>query len=813
LYVRSIGRYKTVEEIADIPVKGPNVLLKHIADVKYDIPEKTWFRRLNREPSISVLVYKESTANTVELCRKIVSTIRNDIQNDPDVKDWEFEILFDQGDYIVEAINNLKASGLWGAFFAFWVLYFFLRHWRMTAIVVLAIPLSLLATVIYLFFTGWTLNLMTLMGLMISVGLVVDNAIVISESIFLVRTRGIPPDQAAIKGAGEVALAVTMATLTTVVVFLPLMLMNDDIGFAFYMARIGMPVVIAISASLIIALLIIPLATRILIRTPQLKSSPFLERISLRYKRALKWVMSHRFDMALAAFLFFVFSQGYIAGKVPKTDMAEGNINDFRLRFNLPENYTVEKAKALVVTVEDLLYEKADEYDLRAVDSRYSRNWAQVRAYLNPSRDLIWWRVAAKALGSKIGIWRQKKMSREEVIEDMKKRVPKLPGVEMFVNWRMQSSSDDAVKLTLYGDDTATLIQLANEVKKRFQLIPKVTGVEIDLEDGADEIRVRLNRELMKRYNLNPAQVAGTISYALRGYDLPDFHAEDREIPMRTQLAKSQRETLDQLKNLSFYTAGGTTIPLGAAADFNVTKGWNEIHRQNGKTSLQMKIFSTQGNIQELNKQVDKVLSGIAFPRGYSIGKGGRFEDLDQSNQAQQFGIVMAVIFVFLLMGVLFESFVLPLSVIVSIPFSFIGAYWLLFITGTTFDIMAGIGMIILIGIVVNNAIVLVDLINRLRREGMTREEAILEAGHRRFRPILMTALTTICGLLPMAMGNAGLIGIPYAPLGRTIIGGLVSATVLTLFIVPIAYSYFDDLRAFMREFSVKIFAGKRGKA
>ncbi len=809
LYVRSLGRYQSIEEIGRLPVKGPNILLEHVANVTYEVPEIRWHRRLNREPSVTLGVYKESTANTVDLCNRIVNAIETDIKPNPALKNSDFEILFNQGAYIVEAIDNLKVSGLWGAFFAFWVLFFFLRHWRMTLIVVLAIPLSLLATIIALYFTGWTLNLMTLMGLMICVGLVVDNAIVITESIFLAKTRGAPPGKAAIKGASEVALAVTMATLTTVVVFLPLMLMNDNVGFAFYMQRIGMPVVIAILASLIIALLIIPLATRVLIRTTQIRTSNFLDKLSQRYKRTLSWVMNHRFDAALIAFLFFVFSQGYIASLVPKTDMAEGNINDFRIRFNLPENYTEEKARKLIVAVEDLLYQKEEQYDVRAVDARYSRTWAQVRTYLHPSRDVVWWRVAAKSIGKVLGVWPEGPMTREEVIEDMKERVPELPGVDVAFGWRWDPTSDNAVEVTLYGDDTGILVELAAEVKQHFRRLPGVSGVELDIEDGADEIQVRLNRELAKRYNLNPASVASTISYALRGYELPDFHTEDREIPMRTQLAKSERETLEQLQNLAFYTESGATIPLGVAADFQVKKGWNEIHRRNGKTSLQMKIYTTQDNMEKMSQQIDFALANMQFPRGYSADKGSRFDDWDESNEAQNFGMIMAIVFVFLLMGVLFESFVLPLSVIVSIPFSFIGAYWLLFLTGTPFDLMAGIGMIILVGIVVNNAIVLVDLINRLRNEGISRTEAILEAGLRRFRPILMTALTTIFGLLPMAMGNASLIGIPYAPLGRTIIGGLISSTFLTLLIVPIAYSYFDDLRIFMQRFSARIFSRK----
>ncbi|MFH1861800.1 MAG: efflux RND transporter permease subunit, partial [bacterium] len=391
LYVRSIGRFRTIEDIAKLPVKGPNLTLGHVAKITYDIPERRWFKRLNRQPAISVAVFKESTANTVSLCKKILSVIDNDIQQDPQLKGTSFEILFNQGSLILEAIENLKASGLWGAFFAFCVLFFFLRHWRMTFIIILAIPLSLLITIIYFFFIGWTLNIFTLMGMMICIGLVVDNAIVIAESIFLYKTRGLDPDQAAIQGSSEVALAVTLGTLTTVVVFVPLMLMNDDVGFAFYMLRIGMPVVIAILASLLVALLIIPLATKTLISAKAMKGSRLIDKTTVKYRRLLDWVLNRKFDVMLVGILIFFFSIGVIAKQVPKSDRAEGNIGDFRLMFRLPENYTEEKALAVVETVENLLYQKSEEYGLRAIDSRYSKTFAVVQAYLHPpqGRDLV----------------------------------------------------------------------------------------------------------------------------------------------------------------------------------------------------------------------------------------------------------------------------------------------------------------------------------------------------------------------------------------------------------------------------------------
>ena len=230
-----------------------------------------------------------------------------------------------------------------------------------------------------------------------------------------------------------------------------------------------------------------------------------------------------------------------------------------------------------------------------------------------------------------------------------------------------------------------------------------------------------------------------------------------------------------------------------------VARSLGQIRREDRQTMLTVTATATQDDSQGLFTQVDQAMKGFEMPRGYRWDKGARYVRLEETDQSQRFALILSVTFVFLLMGVLFESFVLPLSVIVSIPFSFLGVYWFLYLTGTPFDIMSGIGTVILIGVVVNNAIVLIDLANRLRAEGMDRLGALVEAGKHRFRPILMTTFTTICGLIPMAVGNSKMIGMPYAPLGRTMMGGLLASTFLTLVIVPLFYTFLDDLRLFVR--------------
>jgi HAE1 family hydrophobic/amphiphilic exporter-1 len=796
--VRSVAKYHNIEEIRDIRINGTGVRLDDIARITYDIPEREFIQRIDGHPAIKVGVFKESMANTVALTDRIVDTIDNEIKTNPVFEGMKFDMLFDQGSYIVESIDNLKNAGLWGGLFAVFILFYFLRRIRMTLIILLAIPLSLLITVTCLYFWGWSLNVITMMGLMVSVGLVVDNSIVIVENIYRMKRQGMGLKEAAVKGASEVALAVTMATLTTVVVFLPLILMNDDVGFQFYMLRIGLPMIFALLASLLVALLFIPFGATKITSQESPKPSRSIEWMRERYGRALKWTMNHRIDATLVA-LILLMSLQVPMSNMEMTDRGEGNINDFRMNLEIPNNYSIEKADAFMKSIEEFFEENRERYDIKTIDVRFSNVWGMVRIFLNPVEDVEWYSQASNWLMRTVGIEIKEQMTREEVIEHAKENMPKAPGVTVTMGWMRDTSEDASISVILYGDDTALLSEYAKEVERRIETIPEVLSVDTDIEKGQEEIRVTVDRDQAEKYGIPVQYIAGTLSYALRGIDLPEYHQGEKEVGVRVQLQKEDRENLEQLKNMTFFTDGGSEIPLSAFTNFDVTRGFGEIHRENGKTMLEIKVNTAAENIATLYDAIDRAMEGFELPQGYSWDKGERYIDIQESNDAQRFAMILAITFVFLLMGVLFESFILPLSIIVSIPFAFIGAYWLLYLTNTTFEIMAGIGLIILIGIVVNNAIVLIDLVNRLRGEGYSRLDAILEAGHHRFRPILMTALTTIFGLMPMAVGKTSLIGIPYAPLGRTMIGGLITSTFLTLFVVPLFYTYFDDLRGFLR--------------
>jgi len=800
IFVRSLGKFHTLEDIKNLPVRGANVKLGDIAQVVYDVPERRWRQLINGKKAVTIGVFKESMANSVELTDAVVEKLENEIKKDPKLSGFEMEILFNQGAFIKESLDNLQNAAMWGGIFAFAVLYFFLRRVRMTLILNMAIPLSILITITFMYFIGWTLNLITMMGLMVSVGMVVDNSIVVLENIYSKRAEGMSNKKAGLWGASEVSLAVTMATLTTVVVFLPLILMNDNVGFRFYMMRIGIPVIAALLGSLLVAMIFIPLAATKVVSTKTVQEPLAIAKTNSLYQKMLSWSLAHRLETSIILILIIV-SMVYAAQNSKSNPNMRGNINDVRLYFDMPDNLTIEHVSNMMRIVEDTVLAKKDIYNVRTIDTRHSQNWGQMRVFLHPPERRQWYEVFYHNIVKELGLKKDRIMEYNEVVEDVKKRLPKFPGVDIRTSWFGSGNTDEAsITLSLFGDDTEKLYELSAEVERRMRSIDEILSVETDREKGSDEIRLNINREQAKKYGISPQVISGTVQYALRGIPLPKYQTDEKEIDVRIQLQKDDRRNLYQLKNLTFFSQSGREIPLDALAKITITKGYGEIQRRDGKTFLSIKANSTDDNMGLLFQKVDQVMAGFEMPYGYSWTKGDNFRRMRESDDSQQFAMILSATFVFLLMGFLFESFVLPLTVIIAIPFSFFGAFWLMYLTGTPIDLMSQIGFIILIGIVVNNAIVLIDLVNRLRKQGYSRYDAIMEGGRQRFRPILMTAFTTIGGLLPMAVGNAQMIGIPYAPMGRTIIGGLLTSTVLSLIAVPWAYTLFDDMGQYFRK-------------
>lgn len=799
--VRSLARFKSLQEIAAIPINKFGLTIGDIAEVKYDVPERNWTQRVNGGQGVLMDIYKESLSNTVEMSHKLKTLLNEEILTHPKLKNADVQLLFVQGDLIEDSVNNLRDTAIWGGVFAIFILLFFLKNLRMTIIMMFAIPLSILISLIFVYFIGWTLNLIVMMGLMISVGMVVDNGIVVLENIYRMRSEGKPSRESSIWGASEVNLAIIMATLTTIAVFVPILIIKDGAGgFNFYMQRIGLPVIFSLLGSLFVALVLIPLATTHFSGGGMAQESKMVTRLKSIYGRVLAKILNRRLDTVLAVVLILFVTFGVLGPMIQESDGMEGNISDLRLMFDLPTNLTKDDTNRFFKEVEDTVFAKAKEYNIRAVDTGFRQGFGRVRVYLQPPEKQQWYDVVYKGVTNLVGLGKEEPLSRDEVLEDLKKRIPLKPGIKFRTSWRGSGMGDEGtVTIMLYGDDTGKLAELAEEVERRMRTLDGVISVETDREAGEDEIKIKLDREATARNGINANQVANTLMYAVRGLNLPRFQATDREIDVRIQVQEEDRESLLQIKDMSFTNQQGRSVPLSAMATFNIEKGFGQIGRTDGKTFLAVKAQTTANDMPRISAQIDQLMADFTLPYGYDWSKGDRFRRFREQGQAMQTALMLSVVLVYLLMAILFESFILPLSIMFAIPLSIFGANLALVISQTPQDLMAGIGIIILVGVVVNNGIVLVDMINRRRREGYSRRDAILDAGKNRFRPIMMTSFTTIFGIVPMALGSGDLIGIPYAPMGRVIIGGMLTSTFLTLTVIPVFYTLFDDLAIFFK--------------
>ena len=803
-YVRSLGRYSGPEEVNGLVIDADRgIRLSDIATVSYRPPRREWAYKIGGKPAIGIEVIRASGANIANISKAVHASLA-EMKEIPQLREMKVEVFWDQGRHVRASIDNLRDSGLWGGFFAAIILYSFLRAPRMTAIITLAIPLSLLTTVVVLYFMGWTLNMATMMGLLLSVGMVVDNSIVIVENIYRRRQEGYEARRASIEGAGEVGLAVVMATLTTVVVFLPLILMGSDQEFTFWMLRIGIPVIVALLASLFIALVFIPLAALKLSRGTQHKELGPIVWLRTRYIALLRLALRHRVEAALVAILA-LFSMQIPMNKMQRNDRGGGGDDNVWVILDMPTGQSLDQASAFIDRLETTIMTKREDYDIQLLETRFRRDFGRIQIVRVEPPHQGWYAVTWDAMMEKFG-WKRPRLTRKQVEEDLKKILEIPPGYVMRNSWR-DREQDASATINVYGDDTDTLVAIAHEVERRLMAVPEIIGVDTEMERGGDELQIRLDRDQARRLGVEPQVVSANISSNLRGMKLSDFHTEDgRQIAIRLQSEEDRDKTIGDVREMTFRNRDGQQVPLESIAELYVTRTLGQIQRENRQTMLRISASAKQADAKALFESLDKAMAGFELPRGYHWDKGSRYNRMQESDNAQKFAMLMAVSFVFFLMGVLFESFLLPLAVIIAIPFAFLGVYWTLYITGTPFDIMAGIGVVILVGVVVNNAIVLVDLVNRFRAEGRDRFDALVEAARHRFRPILMTTLTTACGLIPMALGDSKLIDLSYTPLGRAMMGGLICSTILTLVVVPLFYTFLDDLRSLLMRATGSVF-------
>jgi len=773
--VRPMGELKSAEDYENLIISSYGLRLRDVANVTYEHPVLDYGRHLDRQYAIGLDVFKESGANTIAVTEAVLAEI-DQISLLPEMAGISIFYMNNQAEGILSSMEELLKSGLLGAFFAIALLFYFLRKFQTTMMVILAVPFSLLVTIALLYFFGLSLNILTMMGLMLSVGMLVDNGVVVTESIYRHRQNDRTNKPDAIRnGVKEVALAITAGTITTAIVFLP-NIINDQNQVSMYLKHVGLTIVFALVASLLIAQTIIPLIARhVQLRLTNPKPTS-VDKMVVGYTRVLAWLMGHH-KISLLIVILTLASVAIPMKFVSKDMFPPQEDRRIRLRYEINGNYKLEKIEHAVDVIEDYLFANQDQFEIKSIYTYYNTNYAQSTIILKDKED------SQKSL--------------DQIKEEIRANLPKLAIARPTFERHNRHGSGEGVRIQLVGKSSERLVVLAEEIAWVVAQIPGFTDVRSEAETGSQEVQVVINRDRARQYGFSAREIAQTISISMRGMNLRRLRGEDGEIDVRIMIQKEEDRTLDNLKDISLFTENGDVVKLASLADFRFRSGPRRIFRENRTTIMGISLDLDGVTVDEARAKIREVLDGYNFPAGYSYNFGRTFDYEDETSQMMLLNTLMALALIYFVMAALFESLILPAAIWSSIIFAIVGVFWFFFITGTNFDLMAWTGVLILIGVVVNNGIVLIDYVNQLRERGMARREAILQAGQYRLRPILMTAGTTILGLIPLTMGRTliGGDGPPYFPMARAIVGGLAFSTIVTLIILPTIYITLDDLR------------------
>jgi hydrophobic/amphiphilic exporter-1 (mainly G- bacteria), HAE1 family len=783
LRVQPIGELRSLDELRALPVNERGLRLSDIARIELKPGRLDYGRRLDGRPAVGLDIMKERSANLVDVSRLVLAEI-DQISQLPAFDDIQMLILHDQAEGVTTSLSELGKAGLLGTGLSIMVLFFFLRHWPSTLMVSLAIPICFVMTLGFMFFVGMSLNILSMMGLLLGVGMLVDNAVVVVESIYQKREKYPDnPFRCAIEGTREVQIAISAGTLTSIIVFLP-NIFGERNFIAIYLSQVAYTITISLLCSWLVAVSLIPMiSSRIKAPKHLHEAQVSANRLQDRYARLLDWSLHHRWKTI--GLILLVVAVSVVPMMGTKFDMfPNGETREAELSYRWNGSYRLEELSKAVREVELYLEERREEFEITQIYSWYSeRGWAATRITFTDEGKMT---PTPKLM--------------DQILKDLPKSA--MAEISFQDNNNGPGGGGDGLQVSLVGDSSLVLDELATSVVPVLKALPLARDVYADNGAKSREIQVQVDRERALSYGFSAQQVAQYIGIALRGTPLREFRAGTSEVPVWLRFQESDSAGLDDLRDFKLATPDGRQVPLMAMVDIRVVAGPSTINRQSRQTALPIKIKLADGvTMNDARKDIEKAMEGFELPAGYRWNFGNSFDRDDQAGKQMLFNTLIALVMVYVVMAAVFESISFPAVIITTIFFSALGVFWLFWLTGTTFSIMAAIGILILMGVVVNNGIVMVEHINTLRRQGEDRHTALVHGCRDRLRPILMTMGTTILGMLPLTFAGVqmGGDGPPYYPMARAIVGGLAFSTGVSLFALPTFYVIVDSMRLNLR--------------
>lgn len=796
--VRMPGEFSSVEEIKNVVLAAMNgkiIRVGDIADVKDGIAEKDAFGRTHKGLGVAMMVQKQSGSNTVEVINAVrnrIERIKKDLPGDVEL--WE---VMNAEEAITQSINNLTSSLWYALIFVTLVVLAFLRDWKFSLIIFFTMPVSLIAAFIVMYVIGYTINIFSLMSLMIAIGMVVDNAIVVLENITQHVEKGARPKQAAIFGASEMGTAIAASTATTLVVFIPMIFMGGVVGILFKQLAILTSVTLVVS--LFTALTLTPMLSSFLIKPAWEKkrkgrfyemSERWFQKLESFYKNVLGWAVFHKSFTLLAALVLFVVAMllGKRLGSDYIPDLDAGDIVVvFETEVGTRAAQTDSIALKVMKIMEEEIYEmvpgslaaisgQTPDGALTTVGFSEGKNIASVLCHLT--------------------LPNKRSRTAEEIGAALRAHIEQIPEIEKF-----HVTAGSILSAALLGNkkplevnvsckDFAKLNAVATQIYDKMESLPYLKDVTNTIDRGKLEISVNVDKEKASNMGLNSTLIGLQVRQSIYGTEAGTLNEEGDEYDINVRYAPDKRNDINSLRNIRITNMLGKQIPLYSVADIEEGYGQLEITRLAQQRYVKVMADLNGISLGEATERIQEMLDGMDFPEGLDVEIRGQVTEQEESFGSLYLMLALGIVLVYMVMAAQFESFKSPFIVMFSIPFTLVGVILAFFVTRLTLSVTTFIGVIMLIGIVVNNGIILVDYTNLLRMRNYKLKDAVMEAGRSRLRPVLMTTFTTILGMFPMAL-SVGMGKEMFAPLGITIIGGLLISTLFTLIVIPTIYTVF----------------------
>jgi len=810
--IRTLGEFEEVREIEDVVVqsktddpqeqamtfeqklarreispKAKIVLVKDVAEVLDTFKERSSYSRYNADENVSVSIQKQAQMNTMQVINKIRGSFgRLEKMLPPDIK---LEVIYDQSIFIRDAINGVRNAAFQGGILAFLVLLIFLRNLKASAIVTLSIPISIMVVFTFMYFGGLSINMMSLGGLALGVGMLVDNAIVVIENIFRHREMGESAEKAANDGAEEVSNAIVASTLTTIAVFLPMIFVVGVAGQLF--KELAFTVTFSLIGSLWVALTLIPLLSCKLGGDQEAAAADAAafaggekwKDILKKYEKLLRKFLHHKKTGLLVVLGIFIASL-FIVNFLDKELMPKTDQGQFIIKADMPVGTKLSETNKAVLVMEDVIL-RSDDVD--SVSSIIGSTKGK------SAKDII------KRLGSHqaqciVNLKEKRKKKTTDIVQRLKDTFETNDDLkDVRIEFALQQGvisgafgegGGKPITIEIKGENLKTMEEIAGEISTELKTINGIFGIEDDVPEPSPEVRINIDKNKTSIYNISVVDLARIAQMVLRGYVSSQFKEKGREIDIRVRLREADRGTYGSLNRIWINLPMGGMLPLGSVADFEKGKGPSEIKRMGQERTIIVSASVIGRKISDVITDVEKSLKKMEFPSGYVVKLTGESEEMKKSFNSLRFALILSIVMVYMIMASQFESITQPLIILFTVPLSLIGVLVALLTTNTSISVVALLGIIMLGGIVVNNGIVLIDYTNILMRRGKSVLDAVVEASLARLRPIIMTALTTILGLFPMALA-IGRGAELRAPMAISVMGGLIAATFFTLVVIP----------------------------